>query len=351
MATRTRTELSHWHVQWERRNQFTDAWGKDRPVVVRYEDLEWQTTPSRMREAVYMSQYAGRPTRTLDAVLHEVAPGTTSTTVRHSWDAILFAVEGPGWSEVNGVRYDWQSWDALHIPAWAWHRHGNDGERPVRFLSSSSEPALSALGLGVFEDAGDTPHDRLPPAPRSHGPVEGTDWYSNRINHLAAQQQLRDTARIHTDYHDQPLKVNPKGTRSKFLNDNSIGNYTSGLTQVMLQFAPGYRQSMHRHPGEAWLYVVEGEGHSYLGEEPEGGEIHDWKAGDLVVVDRYLWHQHFNDHPERPARLVRIHAFASLLDTLNAIMAPMPMFEEKLETAPDVSAVTWPDDIRPGTQQ
>lgn len=338
---------SHWHVQWERRNQFVDGWQKNRRTVIRGEDLVWEQTASRMREAVYMGEYGGNPTRTLDATLHEVAPRSVSSVVRHSWDAVLFFTEGRGWVEVDGKRYEWRPWDAVHIPAWTWYRHGNDGQNPTRFLSSSSEPILTSMGLGIFQDAGDLAFEQLSEKPRSHGRVKGDDWHARRINKLADHQGLRDAGRIHTDYEDFPLKLNPKGTRSKFLNDASIGNFSSGLTQAMLEFAPGYRQSMHRHPGEAWLYVVEGEGYSYIGTEPEGGETFEWGAGDLVVVDHYLWHQHFNVDKERPARLVRIHAFASLLDTLNAIMHPMPMFEEMLETAPDVSGVEWPEDRRP----
>ncbi|HEX6198408.1 MAG TPA: cupin domain-containing protein [Jiangellaceae bacterium] len=347
MTTRTRTGTSHWHVQTERRKAFLEQWRENRRTLVRYVDLTWHTTARRMREAVYMGVDGGSPTRTLDAVLHEVAPGTTSTIQRHSWDAILFMTEGTGWTEVDGQRYDWRPWDAVHVPAWSWHRHGNDGSEPARFLSSSSEPILDSLGLSLLEDAGDTPFAELPQRPRSSEPVDGDDPYSRQRHRMAAADRNRDEARIHTSYDEIPLRVNPKGTRTKFLNDASIGNVTSGLTQVMIQFAPGYGQSMHRHPGEAWLYVVEGRGHSYLGVEPTGGEIVEWETGDLVVVDHYLWHQHFNDLPDRPSRLVRIHAFASMLETMRALLDPLPLFEEMLDTAPDVGDVEWPEDVRP----
>jgi gentisate 1,2-dioxygenase len=69
----------------------------------------------------------------------------------------------------------------------------------------------------------------------------------------------------------------------------------------MIQFAPGKTQSLHRHPGEAWLYVVEGYGHSFMGTAPDKGEHHRWKKGDLIVVDHFLWHQHFNDDPTTSA--------------------------------------------------
>lgn len=347
MATRTRTGTSHWHVQAERRKEFLERWRENRRTIIRHQDLTWHDTGRRMREAVYMGVDGGSPTRTLDAVLHEIAPGTVSTVQRHSWDAILFMTEGSGWTEVDGRRYDWRPWDAIHIPAWSWHRHGNDGTLPARFLSSSSEPILDSLGLSVIEDAGDTPYADLPPRPQSSPAIDGDDTYARQRRRLADTDSRRAGARIHTSYDEIPLKVNPKGTRTKFLNDTSIGNLTSGLTQVMIQFAPGYGQSMHRHPGEAWLYVVEGRGHSYLGVEPTGGRVVEWETGDLVVVDHYLWHQHFNDVPDRPSRLVRIHAFASMLETMRALLDPLPLFEEMLDTAPDVGHVDWPEDVRP----
>lgn len=346
MSTRTRTQTTHWHVQSERRDRFIEEWRQHRRAVVRFGELQWKQTPRRLLEAAYMGIEAGSPTRTIDATAHAIPPATTSTIHRHSWDAILFMTEGSGWTEVDGVRYDWRKWDAIHIPAWSWHRHGNAGDRMARFLSTSSEPLLWSLDLAILEDGGDMAFGELSPPPRSTELAPGDDLYSRRQQRLTEADAERRKARIHTDYDHVELQTNPKGTRSKFLNDASIGNRTSGLTQVMLQFAPGYGQSMHRHPGEAWLHVVSGKGHTYLGTEPEGGEVHEWEAGDLVVVDHYLWHQHFNDSEQEPARLVRIHAFASMLETMRALLDPLPLFEERLDTAPDVGAVDWPEDVR-----
>ena len=116
------------------------------------------------------------------------------------------------------------------------------------------------------------------------------------------------SGRIHTPYDEQDLLATPRGTRTKFLVDRAIGSESSGITQVMIQFAPGKTQSLHRHPGEAWLYVVEGYGHSFMGTAPDHGQHYRWKKGDLIVVDHFLWHQHFNDDPEgRGAARARAH--------------------------------------------
>ena len=120
----------------------------------------------------------------------------------------------------------------------------------------------------------------------------------------------------------------PRGTRTTFLLDRAIGYQASGITMAMFEIGPGRGQSMHRHPGEAWLYVVDGNGHSYLGAEPEGGQTYPWKKGDIIVVDHFLWHQHINDDPERTARVVRIHMFDSLLETMRALCDPLVLFEE-----------------------
>jgi len=351
MATHTRTTTTHYHVQKKRRAEFMEEWRKYRQSVIREEDVRLEPTARGMKSGVYMGWDGDRPTRCLDAWLHEVEPGRPPTTIhRHSWDAILFMVSGNGWTEVDGVRYDWKPWDAIHIPAWSWHRHGNDSGTPARFMSYSSEPMLSTLGMSVVEDRGHAPFRQLPPRPPFSEGATGDDPYARRLRRLAQEARKRRSGRIHTPYDEQDLLATPRGTRTKFLNDRSIGNEASGLTQVMIQFAPGKTQSLHRHPGEAWLYVVEGHGHSFMGTAPDKGEHHRWKKGDLIIVDHFLWHQHFNDDPENQCRLVRVHMFDSILETMRALMDPMVLFEEAEDTLvsmQEISQIQWPADTRP----
>ena len=101
-------------------------------------------------------------------------PGVTTTIHRHSWDAILFMVAGSGWTEIDGVRYDWKPWDAIHIPAWAWHRHGN--ERRQAGASSTLERRADAREVrhGLIEDGGHAPVAELPPGPASCGGSRAT---------------------------------------------------------------------------------------------------------------------------------------------------------------------------------
>jgi gentisate 1,2-dioxygenase len=355
MTTKTQTTTTHYHIQKKRRAEFIEEWRKHRQSVIREEDVQLVPTARGMRSGVYMGWDGERPTRSLDALVHEVDPGTVTTIHRHSWDAILFMVSGSGWTEVDGVRYDWKPWDAIHIPAWSWHRHGVDvtkdgGAKAGRFMSYSSEPTLWTLGMSVIEDRGHEKFESLPPRPAFSQGMNGDDPYARRLRRLATETKKRRSGRIHTPYDEQDLLATPRGTRTKFLNDRAIGNEASGLSQVMIQFAPGKTQSLHRHPGEAWLYVVEGHGHSFLGTAPDKGEHHRWKKGDLIVVDHFLWHQHFNDDPKNQCRLVRIHMFDSILETMRALMDPMVLFEEAEDTLvsmQELSQIQWPEDKAP----
>ncbi|MBD0734218.1 cupin domain-containing protein [Streptomyces sp. CBMA29] len=352
MSTRTTTEVTHYHVQKRRRAEFLEGWRDNHRTVVALEDVTMHPTARRSRIGVYAGADGDRPTRTMDALAHEYDPGTATTVHRHSWDAMVFVVAGRGWTEIDGQRIEWGPGDSLHLPAWSWHRGGNDGDTTARCLTFSSQPMLETMGMAVIEDAGDTPFAELPPRPPFSPGPDGADPYAARLRRLARDQEARRSGRLHTSWDELELRNTPRGTRTTFLLDRAIGYQASGITMAMFEIGPGRGQSMHRHPGEAWLYVVEGSGESYLGTEPEGGERHPWKKGDLIVVDHFLWHQHFNTDPERTAKVVRIHMFDSLLETMRVLCDPLVLFEEPPEhirdaQAGDPATVAWPELDRP----
>jgi gentisate 1,2-dioxygenase len=351
MSTPT-TKVSHYYVQKQRRAEFIEGWRANHRTVVALEDVQMHDTARRMRRGVYVGADGGRPTRSMDATAHEIDSGAISTLHRHSWDAALFCVVGEAWTEIDGERIEWGPGDALHLPAWSWHRHGNEGTGTARFLSFSSEPMLETMGLAVQEEAGDADVATLPPKPAFAAAIDGDDPHARRLRRLAADQEARRSGRLHTSWDSLEMLPTPRGTRTTFLLDRAIGYQASGITMAMFEIGPGRGQSMHRHPGEAWLYVVDGTGHTYLGAEPAGGATHSWKKGDIIVVDHFLWHQHINDDPERTARVVRVHMFDSLLETMRALCDPLVLFEEPPERirdnqAGDPATVNWPELARP----
>ena len=168
-ASRTTTKVSHYHVQKKRRAEFIDEWRGYQKTVVAVEDVTLVPTARGTRVGVYTGADGDRPTRSMDALVHEIDPGVVSTIHRHSWDAMVLVVAGNGWTEIDGERIDWGPGDSLHLPAWAWHRSGNDGDEVARYLSFSSEPLLETMGMSTIEDAGHTPISELPEPARVLG--------------------------------------------------------------------------------------------------------------------------------------------------------------------------------------
>jgi gentisate 1,2-dioxygenase len=352
MTSRTTTRVTHYHVQKKRRAEFIEEWRRHQKTVVAREDVALAETSPGVWRGVYVGEDGDRPTRTMDALAHELEPGAVTNVNRHSWDVMVFCVAGRGWAEIEGQRVEWGPGDSLHLPLWSWHRFGNSGDERCRYLTFSAEPLMATMGYSIYEDGGDEPYDSLPPMPAQSPAVEGADPLARRRQRLAAEQGRRRSGRLHTSWDELELLNTPRGTRTTFLLDRAIGYQASGMSMAMFEIGPGRGQSMHRHPGEAWLYVVEGEGRSFLGTEPEVGEFHEWRQGDLIVVDHYLWHQHFNSHPKRTAKVVRIHMFDSLLDTMRVLMDPMVLFEEPPDAirdkqAGDPTTVDWPELTRP----
>lgn len=343
--------LSHYEIQKSRRAKFIEDWREHRYSVVPSGEVRPDYTTRGTSVGTYLGIEAGRPVRTVDAKVNELSPGTVSTFHRHSWDAVLFCVGGSGWSQIDDQQVEWEAGDSMYIPAWSWHRHGNNAGKTARFMSFSSEPLLNLLGFALIED--DTEQrKRVWIAPNPPPPIKGNDVYALRFRRLAAEARERSATRVHTPWAELEFLQTPRGTRSTFLVDKAIGYRTSGLTMAMLEIAPGRAQSMHRHSGEAWLYVVEGRGHSVMGPEISDGASYPWEKGDIICVDHYSWHQHFNDDAMNSARLVRVHILDTLLNTMNALCYPLNLLEEppdeiRSAQAGNLADIEWPRVTRP----
>jgi quercetin dioxygenase-like cupin family protein len=66
--------------------------------------------------------------------IFEEAPHSGSHRHAHT-EAMLYALEGQGYSEIDGERYDWQAGDAVHVPPrMTVHEHFNDSDARTRTL-------------------------------------------------------------------------------------------------------------------------------------------------------------------------------------------------------------------------
>ena len=66
--------------------------------------------------------------------IFEETPHSSSHKHAHT-EAMLYVLEGSGYSLIDGTRYDWEEGDAVHVPPrMTWHEHFNDSDARTRTL-------------------------------------------------------------------------------------------------------------------------------------------------------------------------------------------------------------------------
>jgi quercetin dioxygenase-like cupin family protein len=94
------------------------------------------------------------PSHTISMTIGWLDPGQSSNMHRHTYETILYVLEGTGHTEVQGRKVEWTAGDAVYIPVWAWHRHTNTGGGLARYLACENAPLLQNLGgVALREEA------------------------------------------------------------------------------------------------------------------------------------------------------------------------------------------------------
>jgi len=74
-------------------------------------------------------------------------PGEHTVAHRKTASALYCVLEGEGYSEIGGKRFDWSRNDVFVVPGWTWHEHRNNGRGDAFLYSVTDAPALEKLGL------------------------------------------------------------------------------------------------------------------------------------------------------------------------------------------------------------
>jgi quercetin dioxygenase-like cupin family protein len=103
------------------------------------------------RHAVFV---ADLPSSVVSLTIGCLDPGQATRKHRHTYETILFVLEGEGTTVVENVEIRWTSGDAVYIPTWAWHWHTNaSAQSPCRYVACENAPMLQNLGLAVREES------------------------------------------------------------------------------------------------------------------------------------------------------------------------------------------------------
>lgn len=95
------------------------------------------------------------PSHTISMTIGGLLPAGQSNKHRHTYETVVYILEGKGYSIIEDQKIEWEVGDALYIPSWAWHHHFNrDKEKTAKYLACENAPMLQNLGqLAIREEA------------------------------------------------------------------------------------------------------------------------------------------------------------------------------------------------------
>ncbi|MHC4321349.1 MAG: cupin domain-containing protein [Planctomycetota bacterium] len=117
------------------------------PDKVIVQQLEKQKNSAYSEERQCSVSISDIPSYTIGVDITTIDPSSNDRKHRHSYETIIFVLEGRGYSIVEEERVEWEAGDAIHIPPLAWHQHFNsDPDKEVKFLSGTNAPLLQSVG-------------------------------------------------------------------------------------------------------------------------------------------------------------------------------------------------------------
>ncbi len=128
-----------------------------------------------------------------------------------------------------------------------------------------------------------------------------------------------------------PIHGGPVGFGKELISPafTSMPMVTQAFHSHMEIIAPGGKMHKHGHMNSAVLYILEGKGH-----EIHDGERLNWQAGDAGIVRNGCVHQHFNDDPDKPARIL-------IIKSKPLFMFFHLIFQKGIEKAPGKPMPGW----------
>jgi quercetin dioxygenase-like cupin family protein len=134
-----------------------------RPRVVMPERLVHPNVEDAGRNEDYSKErkhpvfFVDLPSHAISMTIGWLEPGQSSNKHRHTYETILYVLEGEGYSEIQGKRISWKQGDAVYIPVWAWHNHVNTHPTArARYLACENAPMLQNMGgVALREEVGE----------------------------------------------------------------------------------------------------------------------------------------------------------------------------------------------------
>lgn len=86
------------------------------------------------------------PSRSIGMTIGHLRSHSKTRMHRHTYETILYILEGKGRTFVENKTVDWKAGDAIYVPVWAWHYHENMTDSQCRYVACENTPLLQNLG-------------------------------------------------------------------------------------------------------------------------------------------------------------------------------------------------------------
>lgn len=226
-------------------------WSDTQPLLMRACEL---ITAKRAERRVLMLEnpaLAGTTfiTPSLYAGLQAILPGEIAPTHRHTPNALRFVIEGEGaYTAIDGERVAMRPGDFVVTPGWAWHDHGNTGDRPVVWLDGLDLALANLFGAHFRED--------YPAEKQGTTKVKGDSLLSYPYERTRAELEF-----ISKDSAPHPAH----GWRLRYRNATTGGDAFPTMAAFMQRLPKGFSGRGYRSTDGAVYCVVEGQGYVDIG--------------------------------------------------------------------------------------
>jgi quercetin dioxygenase-like cupin family protein len=226
----------------------------------------------------------------MDGVIYEIPPGKALAARHNFYEQNLIGLTGRGYTVVghgpHASKLEWGEGSLFAVPLNVVHRHYNaDPAHPARLLAITSFPLMLQL-FGSLRLINNLPFEFT-------NRYDGSPDYFTKKNRI--EQRWDEANFVHDMRETELVEWSERGG-----GDRSIFWKMAGQTILephASEFEVGSYKLGHRHPYEAIILTLNGEGFSLAGkdglDESKSVKI-DWQSGSVVSPPYYWWHQHFN---------------------------------------------------------
>jgi len=133
------------------------GWGQLATPLFHYKGVDVREALDRLRkekgdpfEAIrleFVNPITGGPVYpTLDYCAQLIRPGEETAFKRETCSTFIVVMDGQGFSEIGGQRFDWETNDIMAVPNFMWRRHVNTGKSDAVLYTVSDAALLRAIG-------------------------------------------------------------------------------------------------------------------------------------------------------------------------------------------------------------